>query len=44
MSSPPDDSILDRRPARWLRLVKLVLTVALLAIAVWRAVTGVLPA
>ena len=44
MASPPDDSVLDPRPERWLRLAKLLLTVILLAIAVWRAVTGILPA
>lgn len=43
MASRSDDTVLDRRPARWLRLLKLLLTVILLAIAVWRAVIGPIP-
>jgi len=44
MSSPSDDSVFEPRPERWLRLAKLLLTVILLAIAVWRALSGLFPA
>lgn len=39
----PDDGTGESWPVRALRILKLLLTVVLLAFAVWNAVTGTIP-
>jgi len=38
-----DDDEIDRRAVRWLRILKLLLSVILTAIAIWRAIVSGAP-
>lgn len=40
-STERDDALADSQLARWLRLLKLLLTVLMLAVSLWKALSGV---